>query len=71
VTVREQLTAEIARLQTEDEAADWVHRNLPVKNTLLAADADIVEADSPAPQLIGTPRKRTISAREVTDGQEH
>jgi len=23
---------------------------------------------SPAPQLIGTPRKRTISAREVTDG---
>jgi len=44
-TVREQLVAEIARLQTEDEAADWVHRNLPVKNTLLAADADIVEAD--------------------------
>jgi len=27
--------------------------------------------NSPAPQLIGTPRKRTISAREVTDGQEH
>ena len=27
--------------------------------------------ESPAPQLIGTPRKRTISAREVTDGQEH
>jgi hypothetical protein len=44
-TVREQLIVEIARLQTEDEAADWVHRNLPVKNTLLAADADIVEAD--------------------------
>ena len=44
-SVREQLIAEIAQLQTEDEAADWVHRNLPVKNTLLAADADIVEAD--------------------------
>jgi hypothetical protein len=44
-TVRQQLIAEIVRLQTEDEAADWVHRNLPVKNTLLAADADIVEAD--------------------------
>src|SRR4051812_16012461 len=26
---------------------------------------------SPAPQLIGTPRKGTISAREVDHGQEH
>jgi hypothetical protein len=43
--VRDQLIAEIARLQTEDEAADWVHRNLPAKNTLLEADADLVEAD--------------------------
>jgi hypothetical protein len=43
--VREQLIAEIARLQTEDEAADWVHRNLPVKNTLLHVDAEIVETD--------------------------
>jgi hypothetical protein len=43
--VREQLIAEIARLQTEDEAADWVHRNLPVKNTLLPVDAEIVETD--------------------------
>jgi hypothetical protein len=39
-TVREQLIAEIVRLQTEEDAADWVHRNLPVKNTLLGADAD-------------------------------
>ena len=43
--VREQLIAEIARLQTEDEAADWVHRNLAAKNTLLATDADLLEAD--------------------------
>src|SRR3954469_22225228 len=28
-------------------------------------------ARSPAAQLIGTPRKRTISAREVDHGQEH
>jgi hypothetical protein len=42
--VREQLTAEIARLQTEDEAAEWVHRSLSVKNTLLPIDAEIVEA---------------------------
>jgi hypothetical protein len=43
--VREQLTAEITRLKREDQAADWVHRNLAAKNTLLAADADLVEAD--------------------------
>jgi len=43
--VREQLIAKIARLQTEDDAADWVHRNLPIKNTLLAPDAGLVEAD--------------------------
>jgi hypothetical protein len=38
------LIADLAGLRSEDEAADWVHRNLPVKNTLAAADADIVEA---------------------------
>ena len=27
-----------------DEAADWVHKNLAAKNTLIAADADSVEA---------------------------
>jgi hypothetical protein len=43
--VREQLIAEIARLQTEEEGADWVHRNMLVKNTLLPADANLVEAD--------------------------
>jgi hypothetical protein len=42
--LREQLIAEIARLQIEDEAADWVHCNLPAKNTLLLADAELVEA---------------------------
>jgi hypothetical protein len=43
--LREQLIEDIARLQTEDEAAEWVYRNLPAKNTLLLADAEIVEAD--------------------------
>jgi hypothetical protein len=43
--LREQLIADIARLQTEDEAAEWVYRNLPAKNMLLLADAAIVEAD--------------------------
>ena len=32
------------QLQSPDEAADWVHKNLPLKNTLTAADADLVEA---------------------------
>ena len=36
--------AELNGLQSADEAADWVHKNLPVKNTLTAADADSVEA---------------------------
>ena len=42
--VREQLLADIGQLQSPDEAADWVHKNLSLKNTLTAADADIVEA---------------------------
>jgi hypothetical protein len=41
--LREQLIADLALLHTEDEAADWVHKNLPVKNTLTAADAALVE----------------------------
>ena len=45
--VREQLLAEIGQLQSPDEAADWVHKNLSIKNTLTAADADLVEAPFP------------------------
>ena len=44
--VREQLLADIGQLQSPDEAADWVHKNLPLKNALTAADADLVEAVS-------------------------
>jgi hypothetical protein len=42
--LRDRLTTEIVRLQTPDQAADWVHKNLPAKNMLVAADADLVEA---------------------------
>jgi ERF superfamily len=42
--LREQLLADIGQLQSPDEAADWVHKNLSLKNTLTAADADLVEA---------------------------
>jgi ERF superfamily len=41
---RDRLLADIGQLQSADEAADWVHKNLPLKNTLTAADADLVEA---------------------------
>jgi len=41
--VREQLLADIGHLQSADEAADWVHKNLAGKNKLIAADADLVE----------------------------
>jgi hypothetical protein len=30
--------------KSADEAADWVHKNLAAKNTLIDADADLVEA---------------------------
>jgi hypothetical protein len=42
--LREKLLSDIDRLQSADEAANWVHTNLAAKNTLIAADADAVEA---------------------------
>jgi len=43
-TQRDRLIADLAGLQSLDGAADWVHKNLPVKNTLSAIDAESVEA---------------------------
>jgi hypothetical protein len=37
--LRESLLAEVANLQSGDEAAEWVHKNLAAKNTLITADA--------------------------------
>ena len=42
--LREQLLGDLATLQSDDEAAEWARENLPAKNTLTAADADLVEA---------------------------
>ena len=42
--LREQLLATVAQLQSEEEAADWAHKNMPAKNTLIAADSDLVES---------------------------
>jgi hypothetical protein len=42
--LRGRLLAELSDLKSADKAADWVHKNLPVKNTLTPADAETVEA---------------------------
>jgi hypothetical protein len=42
--LRDRLVAELDDLQSGDEAANWAHRSLPAKNTLTAADAELVEA---------------------------
>jgi len=41
--LRDRLVAELGDLKSADDAADWVHKNLPVKNTLASADAELVE----------------------------
>jgi hypothetical protein len=42
--VRDRLVAELVDLKSADDAADWAHKNLAAKNTLIPADADAVEA---------------------------
>jgi len=42
-TLRESLIEQLATINSADEATAWARRNLPVKNTLTAADAKIVE----------------------------
>ena len=42
-TIIEQLLATVTQLQSEEEAADWVHKSLPYKNTLIA-EFDLVES---------------------------
>ena len=44
VALRERLLVDLGQLRSADEAADWVHKNLAAKNTLIAADADLVDA---------------------------
>ncbi len=41
--LRDQLTAEITGINSAEEAADWAHRVLGVKNTLTTSDAECVE----------------------------
>ncbi|MGC2079400.1 MAG: ERF family protein [Xanthobacteraceae bacterium] len=41
--LRDQLTAEVEKIKSDEEAANWVHRVLSAKNTLTTADAERVE----------------------------
>lgn len=41
---RDRLLAELESLKSANEAADWAHRGLAAKNTLTAADAQLIEA---------------------------
>jgi hypothetical protein len=41
--LRDQLTAEIDEIKSDEEAANWAHRVLSAKNTLTTADAERVE----------------------------
>jgi hypothetical protein len=41
--LREQLTAEIEEIKSDEQAANWAHRALRTKNTLTTADAERVE----------------------------
>ena len=77
-TLRDQLITDLNRLQSSDEAADWVHNNLAAKNTLTAADADSVEASfrerlstfEPAPAVAeGQPEFAKDHGVESPDGQ--
>jgi hypothetical protein len=42
-TVRKQLIIELAEIRSGEEAADWAHRVMGAKNSLIAADATLVE----------------------------
>jgi hypothetical protein len=61
--LRDQLVADLSQLQSADDAADWVHKNLAGKNTLTNADADLVEASF-------RERLATIAAASATRQEE-
>jgi hypothetical protein len=65
--LRDRLVAELSDLKSPDEAAEWVHKNLPAKNTLALADAEAVEA-SFRERIVTIERGHPGSARsEVVD----
>jgi len=41
--LRDRLLGELSGLRSDNEAANWAHQSLPAKNTLIVADAQLVE----------------------------
>jgi ERF superfamily len=41
--LRDRLLGELSGLRSDNEAANWAHQSLPAKNTLVVADAQLVE----------------------------
>jgi hypothetical protein len=69
-SLRERLVAQLAAVHSTDDAAAWAHRNLAVKNTLIAADAQIVEEQlqarvSTIDDGLGLSSSNTVSVQSV------
>jgi hypothetical protein len=70
--LRDHLLGELSGLQSSDEAANWAHRSLPAKDTLITADAQLVEdgfrlkiaALGEAPEVIQNPDPATAVPQE-------
>jgi hypothetical protein len=62
--LRGRLVAEISDIKSAEEAADWVHKHLPAKNTLTPADAKTVEASFR--ERLATIEKGKVSTTEAS-----
>jgi hypothetical protein len=74
--LRDRLLAELDGLHFPEEAANWAHRSLPAKNTLTAADAQLVESGFRAKLAVfgdgvppDGPREAVSRPPEVPPGQ--
>ena len=67
---RDQLLRELASLNSPDELASWAHRILPVKNTLTAIDARLLEETfaSKMPALADAGEEEAQKARTAEPG---
>jgi hypothetical protein len=63
---RDRLLVELDRLQAADEAADWAHRSLTIKNALTAADAGLVDASFEAKLAVFDDQ----SSKEILDAMQ-
>jgi hypothetical protein len=70
-TLRDSLVAELASLNSTDDAAGWAHRRMPAKNALMAGDAQVVETQFQARLSAigdGEPANAPLIEPAVSDG---